>query len=109
VTFDVATGDTVFATAVGQGYRWPTICGGQGSCHMCYMRIVDDSAGLEEIEPWESEGLAELGDAGYPGETIRLACQARVRGDVTVFKRGVKLVNGVKVPVAEAAETAPTS
>jgi ferredoxin, 2Fe-2S len=98
VTFDVPAGETVFATAVAQGYRWPTVCGGQGSCHMCHMRVLDGTEGLADIEPWEAEGLAELGQVGEAGETIRLACQAKVRGDVTVYKRGVKLLSGVQVP-----------
>ncbi len=98
VTFDVARGDTVFATAVREGYRWPTICGGEGSCHMCFMRVVDGADQLADIEPWEAEGLAELGDVGQPGETLRLACQAIVRGDVTVYKRGVKPFASVRAP-----------
>ena len=96
VTLDVEDGETVFATAVANGYRWPTVCGGQGSCHMCFMKVLDGEAGLDDVEPWEAEGLAELGQVGDEGETIRLACQARVRGDVTVFKRGVRMRSAVK-------------
>ncbi len=96
ITLDVEDGETVFATAIANGYRWPTVCGGQGSCHMCFMKVLDGAAGLDDVEPWEAEGLAELGQVGDEGETIRLACQARVRGDVTVFKRGVRMRNAVK-------------
>jgi hypothetical protein len=61
------------------------------------MRVLDDAEGLADIEPWEAEGLAELGQVGEAGETIRLACQAKVRGDVTVYKRGVKLLSAARV------------
>jgi ferredoxin len=64
---------------------------------MCHMRVLDDADGLDDIGPWEAEGLAELGQVGEAGETIRLACQARVRGDVTVYKRGVKLLAAARV------------
>jgi 2Fe-2S ferredoxin len=91
VTLVVEVGETIFAAAEAAGYRWPTVCGGQGTCHTCFMKVLDGESGLDEVGPWEAEGLAELGPVGGDGAPLRLACQARVRGDVTVFKRAVRL------------------
>lgn len=88
---DVPDGDTVFHAAVAQGYRWPTVCNGLGSCHTCYMKVVQGAEHFDEPDDWEQEGLDEI--AGPPegtGEPVRLACQAVVRGDAVVRKTGVK-------------------
>ncbi len=89
-SIDVPVGSTVFAAAVDAGYRWPTVCGGQGSCRTCYMQVLEYPESFADPEAWESEGLAQLGSVGNPGDTFRLACQARVVAEATVFKRGVR-------------------
>lgn len=88
VRLDPDPGETVFAAAQRLGYRWPTVCGGNGTCRSCVM-IVE--SGLENCSPigdLEAEGLDAL--KVTPGAGHRLACQTRVSGDVVVSKRGVK-------------------
>lgn len=90
VVFAVPVGQTVFAAAVAQGLRWPTICGGAGSCGICAMTVLDGKEHLSEMTPWEREGLSAASPAGRAGGTHRLVCQTQIRGDTTVSKRGVR-------------------
>jgi ferredoxin, 2Fe-2S len=91
VDFSAEPGTTVFAAAHDAGLRWPTVCGGQGSCHTCVMRVVEGAHNLSPVGTWEEEGLRELGlTDDTPEQPYRLACQAQVRGDVVVRKSGVR-------------------
>jgi 2Fe-2S ferredoxin len=91
VEFEVAEGATVFHTAIEQGYRWPTVCQGQGSCRTCFMRVLEGEDHFDEPDDWEQEGLEDLADRSADGGLrVRLACQALVRGDAVVRKTGVK-------------------
>ncbi len=90
-TFEVDEGETVFEAALRHGYRWPTICGGIGSCRTCIMTVLDGLEACSEIGAWEAEGLEEAGAAAAaPGGTARLACQTRVSGNIRVRKPGVR-------------------
>ena len=83
--------EPVMAAASRAGYAWPTICGGHGECRACFITVVEGTASLSPVLPYEAEGLAQLPpSARNGGQEVRLACQARVRGNVVVFKRGVR-------------------
>jgi ferredoxin, 2Fe-2S len=88
VDLDVDDGDTVFHAAVEAGFRWPTVCGGEGTCRTCYMSVVAGLESFAEPDDWEQEGLEDLPSS--PVSPLRLACQARVHGDAVVRKPGVK-------------------
>ncbi len=84
-------GETVFLAAARQGYRWPTVCGGLGTCRTCLMVVDAGREHCSPIEDLEGEGLDALKE---PRDGVRrLACQTRVTGDVVVTKRGVKPVS----------------
>jgi 2Fe-2S ferredoxin len=85
---EVDDGNSVFHAAVEAGYAWPTVCGGEGSCRTCYMRVLEGNDSFEDPDEWEQEGLEELPRSA--DSVLRLACQARVRGDAIVRKAGVK-------------------
>ena len=60
---------------------WMHACGGKGRCTTCMVQIVK---GLENLEPktsfenkYESQGIIQYNE--------RLACQAKIIGDVTIF------------------------
>lgn len=89
VSFEVAAGETVFAAATRQGYRWPTVCGGMGTCRTCIMTVLEGEQDCSPIEAWEAEGLEEVGAAAR-GSGQRMACQTRVSGPVRVRKPGVR-------------------
>lgn len=90
IRLDPEPGETVFAAATRFGYRWPTVCGGLGTCRTCLMVVEAGAEYCSPIEDWEAEGLDALKE---PRDGVRrLACQTRVSGDVVVQKRGVKPV-----------------
>ena len=82
---------TIMEAAHEHGLYWPTTCGGQGTCTSCACTIEDGEANLEPMGRGELKTLAEeMGEATVRARRLRLACQARVHGDVTVTKRGVR-------------------
>jgi ferredoxin len=89
VTVNVDSGQSVYEAAVKQDVLWPTTCEGLGTCHLCYMSVVEGAEHLEPVEPFEAEGLAEVVDTVGRGP-VRLACQVRPKRDLVVFKRGVR-------------------
>ncbi len=90
-TFEARNGATLMEAAHEQGFYWPTTCGGQGICTSCACSV---EAGAENLEPMGRGELrtlaAELGETAVRKRGLRLACQARLHGDVTVVKRGVR-------------------
>src|SRR5438094_7712816 len=88
---EAADGSTIMEAAHEDGLYWPTTCGGEGICTSCACTIEDGDANLEPIGRGELKTLAEdLGEAAVRARRLRLACQARVHGDVIVTKRGVR-------------------
>ena len=94
LVFDIRAGETVFEAAARHGYRWPTVCGGVGTCRTCTLTVLDGDANLGPVEAWEAEGLEEINAswAGGDDHPRRMACQLRVHGDVRVRKPGVRPV-----------------
>jgi ferredoxin, 2Fe-2S len=89
VEFAVAGVEPLLREAEQAGIRWPTVCGGQGTCRTCFLRVRSGGEHLSAIGRWEAEGLRELGLA-HDGGRLRLACQVVVTGDVVVHKVGVR-------------------
>lgn len=90
----VATdGQTLMEAARAAGYYWPTVCGGKGSCRTCFAAVLAGTEHLSPVQPWEAEGIEALALGPAEARTVRLACQARVRGPVTVRKLGVRLID----------------
>lgn len=91
VVFPAQLGDTIMAAAVTAGLRWPTICGGRGECRVCFVEVLEHPDRLEPPDIAESDAVGDLrGDHGGRGAHVRLACRAKVLGDVVVAKRGVR-------------------
>jgi len=92
---EAAEGETIMEAAHQHGLYWPTTCGGEGICTSCACTIEEGEANLEPIGRGELKTLAEdLGEAAVRSRRLRLACQARVQGDVSVTKRGVRPEDG---------------
>lgn len=92
IEFDALAGETVMAAGQRCGFSWPTVCEGEGTCTACYVLVVDGMESLDGIGALERETLGTI-LGRHPGArpgTVRLACQAHVRGAITVFKRGVR-------------------
>jgi ferredoxin len=89
----VAEGQTLMEAAHAAGYYWPTVCGGKGSCRTCFAAVLTGAEHLSPVQPWEAEGIDALALGPAEAPSVRLACQARVRGPVTVRKLGVRLID----------------
>src|SRR5713226_6368428 len=88
---EAKNGATIMEAAHEHGLYWPTTCGGEGICTSCACSVEAGGENLEPMGRSELKTLAsELGEAAVRKRRLRLACQARVRGDVTVTKRGVR-------------------
>jgi 2Fe-2S ferredoxin len=84
-------GQTIMEAAHSHGLYWPTTCGGQAICTTCMCRIDEGADVLEEIGRRELATLTEeRSEATVRENHLRLACQARVLGDIVVHKRGVR-------------------
>lgn len=82
------------AAAHEAGYYWPTTCGGQGICTSCACNVEEGTQHLDEMGRSERRTLSEeRGEAALRSGRLRLACQARLSGDVVVTKRGVRPAN----------------
>lgn len=91
VVFAADDAETVLAAAVRHGYRWPSVCGGIAECTTCLVEVRSGEEHLSPRRPGEAEALRlRRGEDGAPPAHVRLACQARVSGDVVVEKRGVR-------------------
>jgi 2Fe-2S ferredoxin len=91
LVLEARPGQTIMEAAWEQGYYWPTTCGGQGICTSCTCSVEEGADALDPMGPAERRTLyAEFGEAQVRARRLRLACQARVRGDVAVQKRGVR-------------------
>ena len=87
--FEVADGETVFAAAARAGLRWPTVCGGNGSCGTCASTVTAGTEHCSALGPLERETLGTVLRQPADGGR-RLVCQLRISGPVTVLRRGVR-------------------
>ncbi|MEO8456932.1 MAG: 2Fe-2S iron-sulfur cluster-binding protein [Chloroflexota bacterium] len=91
ILIEAEDGQTIMDAAHVAGYYWPTTCGGQGICTSCVCIVEEGVPNLEPMGRGEHKTLAEdRSEATLASGKVRLACQARVRGEVTVTKRGVR-------------------
>jgi 2Fe-2S ferredoxin len=87
--FDVAAGESVFAAAARAGLRWPTVCGGNGTCGTCVSTVVEGDEHCSPVGDLEQETFAVV-LRQRDRQDRRLVCQLRITGPVTVSKRGVR-------------------
>ncbi|MFF4361469.1 2Fe-2S iron-sulfur cluster-binding protein [Streptomyces sp. NPDC001604] len=85
---DVLDGEDLFTAAARLGYRWPTVCGGKGTCRTCFVQVEEGVENCSPVGSLEREGIEAL-RRPVDGLT-RLACRLLVEGPVTVTKRGVR-------------------
>ena len=90
--FEVKIGDTLMGSAVGQGWYWPTTCGGQGVCTTCLSEVVSGGELLADMSRSERKTLAAERGEAVLAKPLRLACQATVlrEGNIVLNKSGVR-------------------
>jgi 2Fe-2S ferredoxin len=91
IRFEASDGQTIMDAAHEAGLFWPTTCGGQGICTTCSCAVEAGAENLDAMGRSELKSLTtDLSETTVRARRLRLACQARVSGDVTVTKRGVR-------------------
>ena len=90
IEFEVGRGETMMHAAQRLGYRWPTVCGGEGRCRACFVQVVSGHDQLGPVGRPEADGIDVLAESGEDRAAVRLACQATVHGRVTGRKHGVR-------------------
>ncbi|MEO6408650.1 MAG: adenylate/guanylate cyclase domain-containing protein [Burkholderiaceae bacterium] len=75
-----ASGPTLLEVSRLNGIGHMSVCGGRGRCSTCRVRVLGDADGLSPVEETERRTLRSI---RAPAD-VRLACQARVLGAVTV-------------------------
>ena len=90
IPFEVPVGRTVMEVAREQGYYWPTQCNMACQCATCFFIVVEGAENLSPMGRAERAALIEQRGRHALAQPVRLACQARVHGDVVVRKHGVR-------------------
>lgn len=90
---EVRAGESLIQAAWREGYEWPTLCYGMGTCTACQCEILD---GLENVSDKTEAEDAMLSDFSrrrrrIDPRRVRLACQVRISGDIEVRKPGVRV------------------
>lgn len=90
VEIDAPPGETVAAAFQALGYYWPVGCPQNGECTNCAMEVLSGLGRLSRMGAYERKNLIrQRGPRSVEDPRLRLACQARVEGDLVVYKRGV--------------------
>nr|WP_231936740.1 2Fe-2S iron-sulfur cluster binding domain-containing protein [Mesotoga infera] len=76
-TYTVKGGSTLLTTLAGEKIFIPSACGGKGSCGLCKVKVLSN---IGPILPTELPYLA----AREKSENIRLSCQVKVKGDISI-------------------------
>ena len=80
IVLDQEPGGTILEASLANGIAHYHACGGKGRCTTCRVLVVDGAASLL---PRTDAELRLARGRNWPDE-IRLACQARLAGEVTV-------------------------
>ena len=80
VTLDCNEGESVFACARRHNVFIPTACAGKATCGLCRVKMI---AGESNVAPINRDEQKHLGNT-YFITKLRLSCQLRPTGDVTV-------------------------
>jgi 2Fe-2S ferredoxin len=75
----VGVAGTLLNIALANGVEIDHPCEGEGTCGLCYVVI---ERGMDNLSPASSEEQGLLDQNAPEPATLRLACQAVVRGDV---------------------------
>lgn len=101
VVVEVREGETLFDAAYREGYDWPTVCAGQGTCSRCHVRVLEGADRLTPVAAPEPEQrvIKRVAQRNYDNKTdgIRLACQIGFTDDATVEQLAF---NGQRLPGA---------
>lgn len=78
---EIQPGTTILEASRQGGIEHASVCGGRGRCSTCRVQILQGAQHLPPISPEEQRVLDRV--AAGPG--VRLACQTKPTGDVTIL------------------------
>jgi ferredoxin, 2Fe-2S len=91
IEFEAPANETVMDAANAGGYFWPVGCNRNGECTNCAMEVVSGIGRVSGMGKFERANLIrQRGPRSIEDPRLRLACQARVLGDIVVYKSGVR-------------------
>ena len=73
-------GQSIFDAGTRAGVAIPTACNAKATCGLCRVKVL---AGAENLPPINKDETKHLGNT-YFITKLRLSCQCKVGGDVTV-------------------------
>jgi len=79
-TIDASPDDTILEATLKAGINHIHVCGGNARCTTCRVNILD---GLDNCRPRNEKEKLLSEELGFP-RNIRLACQTRITGNVTI-------------------------
>ena len=79
LSVECAPGTSLFDAGAQVAAGIDTSCVGKGTCGLCRVKILE---GADQLTPYTDEERKHLGNV-YHLTKVRLACRARVSGDVT--------------------------
>ncbi|ELT42769.1 2Fe-2S iron-sulfur cluster-binding protein [Arthrobacter nitrophenolicus] len=91
ISFNVQPGMTVFQAAETNGIWWPTLCNGSVECTRCYMEVLEGEEFVSPMDETERKALDRVRWQGGPPGQERLACCAKINGDILVRRRSVRV------------------
>lgn len=74
-------GDPILFALLDRGVSITNICGGNCSCGTCNIEVLEGLENIPAIEPPEAFVLSKI---KRKGPNVRLACQSKPTGDVTI-------------------------
>lgn len=80
-TLDAETGKTLLSNFQDNAIDWMHACGGKGRCTTCKVILKFGAENLAPLTPAEEKYFRD----GALAEGERLACQAKLNGDVTLI------------------------
>ena len=90
IEVEAPAGETIMDAVCAHGYFWPVGCARNGECTNCAMDVISGVGRLSPMGRYERQNLIrQRGPRAVDDPRLRLACQARVQGDIVVYKRGV--------------------
>lgn len=81
IEVDCAPDDPVLFALLDRGVHITSVCGGNCSCGTCNIEVLEGMENLPAIGPDEARVLGKI---KRQGPNIRLSCQSRPTGDVTI-------------------------
>lgn len=97
LSFVAEENETVMDAAIRHGITWPSICGGQQECGVCFVEVINPEK-VEDSSGVEASLIRRMAHRGKRGGVIRLACCLVPKEDVELYRLGPRKKRETGVP-----------